>query len=113
MTTRIAVLASGRGSNLQAILRAIADGSLDAEVVGVFSDKPNAPALQQVPPEHRWSARPTAFPDRIAYEAALSDAVAAIKELTRCWAPSLLAPLRTTPTLRMSGCGAPTAPSSA
>lgn len=79
MTTRIAVLASGRGSNLQAILRAIADGSLDAEVVGVFSDKPNAPALQQVPPEHRWSARPTAFPDRIAYETALSDAVAATR----------------------------------
>ena len=31
---RIAVLASGRGSNLQAILDAIANGGLDAEVVG-------------------------------------------------------------------------------
>ena len=35
---RLAVLASGRGSNLQAILDAIARGALDAEVVGVFSD---------------------------------------------------------------------------
>jgi phosphoribosylglycinamide formyltransferase 1 len=44
---RIAVLASGRGSNLQAILDAIAAGTLAAEVVGVFSDKPGAPALQR------------------------------------------------------------------
>jgi len=42
---RIAVLASGRGSNLLAILDAIARGSLNAQVVGVFSDKPAAPAL--------------------------------------------------------------------
>ena len=79
MTARIAVLASGRGSNLLAILQAIADGTLDAEVVGVFSDKPHAPALRQVPPDRRWSARPAAFPDRPAYETALSDAVAAVR----------------------------------
>ncbi len=79
MTARIAVLASGRGSNLHAILRAIADGTLDAEVVGVFSDKPAAPALRQVPAARRWSARPAAFPDRAAYENALSDAVAAAR----------------------------------
>lgn len=78
MTLRIAVLASGRGSNLQAILQAIGAGTLDAEVVGVFSDKPAAPALRQVPASRRWSARPSAFPDRAAYEAALSDAVAAV-----------------------------------
>ena len=79
MTARIAVLASGRGSNLQAILRAIADGTLDAEVVGVFSDKPNAPALRQVSDDRRWSARPASFPDRATYEATLSDAVAAVR----------------------------------
>lgn len=78
MTLRIAVLASGRGSNLQAILQAIGAGALDAEVVGVFSDKPTAPALQLVAQARRWSARPSAFPDRGAYEAALSDAVAAV-----------------------------------
>lgn len=79
MTARIAVLASGRGSNLHAILQAIDAGSLDAEVVGVFSDKPNAPALRQVPRDRRWSARPASFPDRAAYEAALADAVAAAR----------------------------------
>lgn len=79
MTLRIAVLASGRGSNLQAILQAIGAGTLDAEVVGVFSDKPAAPALRQVSASRRWSARPSAFPDRAAYEAALSDAVAAVR----------------------------------
>ena len=78
MTLRIAVLASGRGSNLQAILHARGAGTLDAEVVGVFSDKPAAPALRQVPASRRWSARPSAFLDRAAYEAALSDAVAAV-----------------------------------
>ncbi|WP_447940378.1 phosphoribosylglycinamide formyltransferase [Pseudoxanthomonas mexicana] len=77
MTARIAVLASGRGSNLQAILRAIEAGTLDAEIVGVFSDRPAAPALQLVPAVARWSAKPSGFPDRSAYEAALADAVAA------------------------------------
>ena len=45
MTIRIAVLASGGGSNLQALLDAIDTGKLDARIVGVFSDKPNAFAL--------------------------------------------------------------------
>ena len=44
---RIAVLASGAGSNLQALIDAIADGTLDAEIVGVFSDKPKSLALQR------------------------------------------------------------------
>jgi phosphoribosylglycinamide formyltransferase-1 len=42
---RLAVLASGRGSNLLAILGAIAGGELHAEIAGVFSDNPDAPAL--------------------------------------------------------------------
>lgn len=77
MTIRIAVLASGRGSNLLAILQAIAAGRLDAEVVGVYSDKPDAPALQHVPPAARWSRDAKAFPDRAAFDAELRDAVAA------------------------------------
>ena len=76
MTARIAVLASGRGSNLQAILDAIATGALSAEVVGVFSDRPAAPALQRVPAARRWAAAPSTFIDRPAYEAALADALA-------------------------------------
>jgi phosphoribosylglycinamide formyltransferase-1 len=43
---RLAILASGRGSNLLAILDAIARKQLDATVAGVFSDKADAPALQ-------------------------------------------------------------------
>jgi len=43
---RIAVLASGRGTNLQALTDAIVAGSLDARIVGVFSDKANAGAVQ-------------------------------------------------------------------
>jgi len=74
---RIAVLASGRGSNLQAILDAIASGRLPAEVVGVFSDRPDAAALQRVDPSRRWAHAPKEFSDRAAYELALGDAVAA------------------------------------
>ena len=78
-TRRIAVLASGRGSNLQAILDAIAAGRLDAEVVGVLSDKPAAAALQKVDPARRWAANPRDFADREAFDAALGDALAALQ----------------------------------
>jgi phosphoribosylglycinamide formyltransferase-1 len=74
---RIAVLASGRGSNLQAIIDAISGGELPAEIVGVFSDKPSATALQRVAPALRWSADARTFPSREAFDADLADAVAA------------------------------------
>lgn len=77
MTARLAILASGRGSNLQAILDAIAAGTLDAQVVGVFSDKPEAPALQRVPEALRWARTPKSCGGRVAFDAALGDAVAA------------------------------------
>ncbi|CAE6797593.1 phosphoribosylglycinamide formyltransferase [Xanthomonas arboricola] len=77
MSLRLAVLASGRGSNLQAILDAIASGRLPAEVVGVFSDRPQAPALHKVDEALRWSASPRDFADRAAFDAALGDAIAA------------------------------------
>ena len=44
---RLAVLASGEGSNLQALLDACAVGYLDAEVVCVVSDRPGARALSR------------------------------------------------------------------
>ena len=77
MTIRIAALASGRGSNLQALIDAIAAGTLDAGIVGVFSDKPDAAALQRVPEALRWSRQPKTFASRDAFDAALGDAVAA------------------------------------
>ena len=78
MTARIAVLASGGGSNLQAVLDAIAAGQLDARIVGVFSDKPAALALQRVPEPLRWSRAPRTWPTREAFDAGLADAVAAV-----------------------------------
>lgn len=74
---RIAVLASGRGSNLQALLDAIGAGQLDAEIVGVFSDKPLAPALQRVPEALRWSRDAKSYPRRADFDAELADAIAA------------------------------------
>ncbi|MBI5776353.1 MAG: phosphoribosylglycinamide formyltransferase [Nitrospirae bacterium] len=44
---RIGVLASGRGSNLQAIIDAIEAGTLDAEIVLVLSNKKDAAALER------------------------------------------------------------------
>ena len=45
MTLAIAVCVSGRGSNLQALIDAIASGRLDARIVYVASSRRNAPAL--------------------------------------------------------------------
>ncbi|HJQ93454.1 MAG TPA: phosphoribosylglycinamide formyltransferase [Candidatus Thermoplasmatota archaeon] len=42
---RVAVLASGNGSNLQALIDRIASGHVQAKVALVVSDKPEAPAL--------------------------------------------------------------------
>ncbi len=44
---RIAVLASGRGTNLQAIIKAIQTGQIDGEIKIVISDNPKAYALKR------------------------------------------------------------------
>ena len=76
-TFRLAVLASGRGSNLKALLDAIAAGTLAAEVVGVFSDKRSAGALEIARsagiPVQCFSPRD--FPDRASFDRALFAAV--------------------------------------
>lgn len=77
MASRLAILASGTGSNLQALLDAIDADKLDARIVGVFSDKPGAFALQRVPEQLRWSRMPKAYPSREAFDADLADAVGA------------------------------------
>lgn len=74
---RLAVLVSGRGSNLQAVIDAIAADTLDARIVGVFSDRPDAPALQRVPQELRWGRDAKAYPSREAFDDELAAAVAA------------------------------------
>lgn len=47
MNRKIGVLISGRGSNLQAIIDAIDNGYLDAEIVVVISNKPHAQGLDR------------------------------------------------------------------
>ncbi len=78
---RLAVLVSGEGTNLKAILDACAAGMLAAEVVGVFSDRRNAPALARartagVP---ATALTPRDFSDRDAFDAALFAAVDAVR----------------------------------
>ncbi len=76
---RLAVLASGRGSNLQALLDAIAAGTLDAQIVGVFSDRLDAPALGRVPATLRWSRDAKAYSPRAEFDAELADALDAVR----------------------------------
>ena len=78
---RIAVLASGRGSNLQALLRAIADGRLRARIAGVFSDRPGCAALgiAREAGLHVASHAPRDHADREAHDAALFAAVDAVQ----------------------------------
>ena len=76
---RIGVLASGRGSNLQAILDAAREPSYPARVAVVISDRETATALDRarqagVPAVFM---NPKDFGDRPAYEAALSAELAA------------------------------------
>ncbi|MFL5818585.1 MAG: phosphoribosylglycinamide formyltransferase [Conexibacter sp.] len=75
---RLAVLASGTGSNLQAILDALHGGPEGIVVAAVASDKPDARALERA----QAAGVPTAtfpaadFADRAARDAALADWVA-------------------------------------
>lgn len=77
---RLAVLASGRGTNLQAILDAIADGTLDATVAGVFSDRAGARALERARAAGVAATHvdPKAFATRASHDAALFAAIDAI-----------------------------------
>jgi len=81
MSLRLAVLASGRGSNFEALLRACANGRIDGGVVGLFSDKPQsgAVALAADVGVHAWAMKPNTFETREAFDAAMFDAVAEVQ----------------------------------
>jgi phosphoribosylglycinamide formyltransferase 1 len=75
VTLRIAVLASGRGSNLRAILAARDRGALDVEVAGVGSDQPGSGAVATARARGLpvFARPPAEFADRAAFDAALLD----------------------------------------
>ena len=73
MMKRIAVVASGRGSNFQAVIDAIRSGTVPAECVALITDNPNAYALERA----KKAGVPcriidyATFPSREVYEHAL------------------------------------------
>jgi phosphoribosylglycinamide formyltransferase-1 len=77
MKKRIIVLASGRGSNFQAIIDALQDGSIPAECAALITDNPQACAIERA----QKSGIPfvvvdyKAFPSREVYERDLLDAM--------------------------------------
>ena len=71
-----AVLASGSGSNLQAIIDAKKKGRICGDLRVVFSDKPDAPALERARKagvKVVVSLRPADYPSREAFDTALID----------------------------------------
>jgi phosphoribosylglycinamide formyltransferase 1 len=82
---RIVILVSGRGSNMQAIVRACQSEQWQAQVVGVLSNRPDAEGLAWA----QAAGLPTlaldhrAYAGRDAFDAALAEAIDA-------WAPDLV-----------------------
>jgi phosphoribosylglycinamide formyltransferase 1 len=67
---RLAILLSGRGSNFQAIHEAVTGGTLDAEIVLVISNRPEAPGIERAR-EYGYAAHVVdhkAFASRAAHE---------------------------------------------
>jgi phosphoribosylglycinamide formyltransferase-1 len=70
---RLAILLSGRGSNFQAIHEAVQSGVLDAQIVCVISNRPDAPGIQRAR-EYGYDAYTLdhkTFPNRAVHEDAV------------------------------------------
>ena len=76
---RIGVLISGRGSNLQAIIDAIADGRLPATIAVVVSNREDAAGLARARDAgvEAMALRPRDYADRDAYDRALVEILVA------------------------------------
>ena len=85
MTARLVVLASGNGTNLQAIIDACENTQIDAKVVGVVSDKHKAFALNRAQCHNVETAVVAAKPQetRLQYDARLAQIVGA-------WQPHII-----------------------
>ena len=75
---RVAILISGRGSNMQALIRAAGEEAYPAEIVGVIADRPDAGGL----PLASAAGIPTiavdraGYSDRVAFESGIEAALA-------------------------------------
>lgn len=70
---RLAILLSGRGSNFQAIHEAVQNGTLDASIVCVISNRPDAPGIARAR-EYGYDAHAIdhkTYANRAAHEAAV------------------------------------------
>lgn len=77
MSLRLAILASGNGSNAQAMFDAVDRGALAADIRLVLSNRPGARVLERAAARslpHRCLDH-TLYPDRAAYDRALVDAI--------------------------------------
>jgi phosphoribosylglycinamide formyltransferase 1 len=73
----LGVLVSGRGSNLQSIVEAVASGRLKARIAVVISNRASAPALERAKAARIETVflDPREYADRDAYDAALTAAL--------------------------------------
>jgi phosphoribosylglycinamide formyltransferase-1 len=78
---RIAILISGRGSNMEALIQAIAQGSIDANIVLVAANRPDAKGLLTAKQAHIPTAvvDHTQFEQRAQFDAALAECVATVQ----------------------------------
>ncbi|MDO8670988.1 MAG: phosphoribosylglycinamide formyltransferase [Dehalococcoidia bacterium] len=72
---RVGVLASGRGTNLQAIIDAIGRGEVEAEIVLIISNRPGALALQRAVCHNIPAAvvRQRDYPSRLDHQIAIAE----------------------------------------
>ena len=89
---RLGILISGRGSNLQAIIDAVAARTLDATIAVVISNRADAPGLQRARDAgiETLCLSPRDYPDRHAYDRALVDALRARDVTLVCLAGFML-----------------------
>ena len=75
--SRLGVLISGRGSNLQSIIDAISQGRLDAQIAIVVSNREDAAGLQRAREAgiETMCLKPRDYPGRDAYDRALAAAL--------------------------------------
>lgn len=83
---RVAILISGRGSNMSALIEAAKAPDYPAQIVGVFANKPDAAGLQSaashgIATAWRWHKD---YPSRTGFELALSDVL-------KLWRPDIIA----------------------